>query len=188
MTSALIMLSGGIDSLCCTHFMMERGFDTNAVFIDYGQAAVENERKSALQVADFFKIPLEILTFRSSQSYNSGEVRGRNLFLYTTSFFGSSISSGVICSGIHSGTNYYDCSKEFHASMSNLLSEMSDGKIEAFAPFLGFQKVEVYKYALDNNLPLGLSYSCESNKLTPCGECLSCQDRRILQDLQKDAN
>lgn len=188
MKNALILLSGGIDSLCCAHFMQNQGFRTEAVFIDYGQAAVVNEQTAVEKIAKYLKIPITILKFECPKNFAVGELKGRNLFLYSSGYFGCSFNTGVISSGIHSGTKYYDCSAKFQRSFSNLLSEMTDGKVEAFAPFLNWSKVEVYKYALDNDLPLGLTHSCESDLMTPCGECLSCLDLQLLQSLQNDVS
>lgn len=188
MKQALILLSGGVDSLCCAHFLHSQGFNINLLFVDYGQAALEQERKAANKVAQHLKTPLSEITFRTNTTYAEGELIGRNLFLYAAAVFSNTITNGIVASGIHSGTQYFDCSDNFHQALSRLLADMTDGKIEAFTPFLSWSKVAVYKYALENNLPLGLTYSCESNSTLPCGECLSCQDRLMLQNLQKNVS
>lgn len=188
MKQALILLSGGVDSLCCAHFLQTQGFNLNLLFVDYGQAALEQERQAAKRVALHFKAALNEIKFRANAGYAEGELIGRNLFLYAAAIFSNTIDNGIVSSGVHSGTQYFDCSKSFHQELSILVANMTDGKIEFFAPFLSWSKVEVYKYALENNLPLGLTYSCESDSTLPCGECLSCQDRSMLQDLQRSAN
>ncbi|MCH8116900.1 MAG: 7-cyano-7-deazaguanine synthase [Proteobacteria bacterium] len=33
------LLSGGVDSTACTHFLLKTGFDVEALFVEYGQRA-----------------------------------------------------------------------------------------------------------------------------------------------------
>jgi tRNA(Ile)-lysidine synthase TilS/MesJ len=46
-----VLLSGGLDSSACIHYYLSQSFKVNAIFIDYGQKANENELNSAINIA-----------------------------------------------------------------------------------------------------------------------------------------
>ncbi len=184
---ANILFSGGIDSMCCAHLLQESGFDVSATFVDYGQAALHSERSASQFLADNLGIPHSIIRCEHARAFGEGELTGRNLFFVSAVLFMMPVKPGLIGLGIHAGTPYFDCSSEFFRSTSRLISDMTDGAVDLVAPFLDWEKHEIYQYAIDNNLPIEASYSCESQNRQPCGECLSCRDRAILQDLQKSA-
>ena len=70
--------------------------------------------------------------------------------------------NGLISMGIHSGTNYYDCSEAFLREINRILEGYSDGRVVLAAPFLKWDKRMIYDYILDNGLPIHLTYSCEN--------------------------
>ncbi len=82
--------------------------------------------------------------------------------------------------GIHSGTPYYDCSKEFVSSVNSILKGYTSGEILLDAPFIDWNKEMIIQYCKDNDVPLDITYSCENGQEPPCGKCLSCLDRRFL--------
>jgi len=53
--SALILLSGGIDSTACIHYYLDGKFDVKAVFLDYGQKARVRELSSAKKIAKYYR-------------------------------------------------------------------------------------------------------------------------------------
>jgi 7-cyano-7-deazaguanine synthase len=88
--------------------------------------------------------------------------------------------SGVLALGIHSGTRYYDCSAAFAKAMTVLVAEHTDGALSLLAPFLEWNKREVYDYFIRAKLPIELTYSCETGTDEPCSVCNSCRDRKAL--------
>lgn len=185
MPNVSLLFSGGVDSLCCAHFLLNRGFHVSALHINYGQLSSKCELEACRDLCTELEIDLKEVVFLSDRSFGSGEISSRNLFLISTAMMFVAPNSSVVAIGIHDGTQYYDCSKNFYDDIRKIVSEMTDSKIELLAPFLEWQKIDIYRYALDNKLPLSLTYSCESGEQISCGECLSCRDRLILSDLQK---
>ena len=53
------------------------------------------------------------------------------------------------------------------------------GAITVAAPFLHWNKQDVYRLATELNVPFAQTYSCEASNL-PCGRCRSCLDRSLL--------
>lgn len=182
--AAHVLFSGGIDSLSCAHLLMKQGFDVTAVFVDYGQAALESEERASQALARHLAIPRKTVGSVQAEKFGSGELVGRNMFLISAALFGVPVVSGILAIGIHAGTPYYDCSRSFIDSMARLISEQTNGRVALVAPFLDWTKIEIYKYAVDHSLPFDSSYSCEGKSGQPCGECLSCRDRMLLRDLQ----
>lgn len=185
-SSALVLMSGGIDSMCCAHFLKERGSTVTALFVDYRQSAVSDEILASKAVCELLGVPLKSICVSHELDLSAGEIRGRNLLLVSLGYFSfSEASSGLIGLGIHDGTLYGDCTAKFIEELNTVLGFLSDGRYQITAPFVNWHKSEVYQYAIQNKLPINATYSCEKGGVMPCGRCLSCQDRRIISDLQK---
>ena len=51
---AIVLLSGGLDSMACVHFYLKMGYEVSALFCDYGQPAAPQEREAAICIANYF--------------------------------------------------------------------------------------------------------------------------------------
>lgn len=111
--------------------------------------------------------------------FGSGEIRGRNAFLLHLALMESPFTTGTIAIGIHAGSDYCDCSSEFIALMQQSFDFHACGTISVCAPFITYNKVAIFALALDLELPIDRTYSCEAGTM-PCGACLSCLDRLEL--------
>lgn len=178
--NAVVLMSGGIDSAACSHFFKTRGLEVSGLFIDYGQAAAKYEEHAADKFAQILKINLHHQTVKGAHSFEDGELVGRNAFLITSAIFLSKIHEGILAIGIHTGTNYYDCSPAFFNTMSKLVAEHTDSALVLSAPFLNWTKGDVANYFSSTGLPVNVAYSCERGMAVPCGRCKSCIDRRTL--------
>ena len=87
---------------------------------------------------------------------------------------------GIISIGIHRGTNYYDCSEPFFKDVSFLIDQSTNGKVLLDAPFLKWNKAEIWEFCKLSNVPIGKAYSCESGSEKPCGKCQTCKDLKKL--------
>lgn len=176
---ALVLMSGGIDSTACAHFLRQQGSSVSGLFVDYGQAARVEEARSVALMSQYLNIPLQTVTVTvtSEMAFGVGEIRGRNAFLITTALTFTANKPTLIAIGIHSASPYYDCSAVFFSRISTLVAESSDGLISLSAPFLSWSKRAVVDYFVSKGLPPDLTYSCELGTQPPCGDCLSCKDR-----------
>ena len=178
---ATILLSGGIDSMVCAYLLISQGFRVGGVYVDYGQPAANQERSAAERMAK--ALPLESLELCDASGrapLNSGVILGRNAFLIFSALTLSGVSRGLLCMGIHKGTPYYDCTQNFSQSISEILCGYTDGCLQLHLPLLEWSKAEIFDYAIENRLPIGITYSCEAGSSPPCGNCLSCLDRRSI--------
>jgi 7-cyano-7-deazaguanine synthase len=184
-THVAILLSGGMDSAACAHYLQKKGQLVHGIFIDYGQKAALPELNAAERLSTVLGISLSTIQVKTPQSFGAGEISGRNAFLV---FCGLLVAGGregldAIALGIHAGTPYYDCSPAFLEIIGRLVAEYTDGRTRVAAPFIDWTKQEIFEYCTDVGIPIDVSYSCESGETPPCGSCLSCRDRRILSCL-----
>ena len=173
------LMSGGIDSAAAAHFFIAKGYAVRGIFIDYGQAAREQEWLSVQALAATLSITIKKIEFRDA-NFGAGELMGRNAFLVSTAVFLGHVHSGLIAIGVHAGTPYYDCSASFIERMKTIIEEQSNGAVTLTAPFLDWRKPQILTYFKNAGLPLEKTYSCELGTIPPCGSCASCRDREAL--------
>jgi 7-cyano-7-deazaguanine synthase len=178
---ATVLMSGGLDSSACAHFLANHGVRVSGLFINHGQAAAQRESIASAAMADFLSIPLDVCMLSSDRSFGAGELIGRNAMLIFSALFLTRGNSDLLALGVHAGTPYYDCSDAFFALTSRLVGEVTDGKTSLIAPFLSWTKQDVFSYFCNAGLPIELSYSCEKGSDPVCGCCASCLDREALK-------
>jgi len=181
--TAVVLLSGGIDSAACVRYYLDLGFQIRGLFIDYGQRARDNESESAIQVANYYDIPLDKLSLYPVKHFGPGKIRGRNAFLIIAALLFYPQFKGILSLGIHSGTPYYDCSQQFISDIATIIDAYVGGEVRIEAPFIKWDKASIYTYCKEKNVPILLTYSCEAGMSPPCGKCRSCKDREALNAL-----
>lgn len=182
---AIILASGGIDSTACINFYKNLNFDIFLIFFDYGQPSAKLEHKAISRIAHYYSIPFEKITIKNLRQFSDGLILGRNAAFYFLALMHFDQSDGVISSGIHYGTGYYDCSQNFIDQVNKLIYEYSQDTIRAEAPFIDFTKKDILEYCFLQNVPLELTYSCELGKKQPCGICATCKDLIAIYALKK---
>lgn len=177
---ARVLLSGGIDSAACLVFYRDRGFDVDARFVDYGQLAATQEARAAAQIAAALRVPLSTFTWSGGQAKGAGEILGRNAFLLCAALLELGEAQGILALGVHSGTDYWDCSPGFLRAAQAILDGYASGRVRVAAPFLDWTKDQVFGYAR-GRVPIELTWSCELGGAAPCGTCRSCRDVEALR-------
>lgn len=177
---AIVLLSGGLDSAACAHLLGRSGWLVRGLFLEYGQAAFEPERRAAAAVAAHLGIGLSELTTTGETGFAAGELTGRNAFFVFAALLTGRIARGGIVLGVHAGTPYYDCSPAFVKAADRLVAEHTDGRVRVLAPLLSWSKADVLAYCRKVGIPPELTYSCEAGTVPVCGRCASCQDRAAL--------
>lgn len=180
MTSALVLLSGGLDSAACAYLLKQQGLAVSGLFVDFGQAAAQREREASTAMAKALGLDLSVRSIGPSYALGEGELPGRNALLISLGVFEVGQGAGLIGIGVHAGTRYYDCSIPFIEAMNRLVQEQTDSRIAVTAPFVNWSKAEVYRVFEESGLAVSDTYSCEAGG-APCGACLSCQDRASLK-------
>jgi 7-cyano-7-deazaguanine synthase len=179
--TSLVLLSGGLDSTTALAAAAREPTPCDALFVKYGQAAQLEEQRAAQAIAQHYAVPIETLAVEGRR-FGTGEIRGRNAFLIHAALLAASPKPTTIIIGLHSGTDYVDCTPEFVDLMQRSLAFHTGGEVTLSAPFVDFSKGDVHALTHRLQVPLELTYSCERGG-GPCGECLSCKDRELLRAL-----
>jgi len=204
---AVVLLSGGLDSMVSAAIARERGFEINALTIDYNQRhrrEIEAAKDIAglLGAARHVVLPLDLRRFGGSALTDDIDVPkggvgsdipvtyvpARNLvFLSLTLAWAEAIGARDIFIGVNAldFSGYPDCRPEFIASFEETArlatkagAEGSPFTIHAPLQFLG--KAEITQEAARLGLDPGMSWSCYDPQPdgTACGACDSCRLRR----------
>lgn len=179
-SNVLVLLSGGIDSTAVLAFYAERKCIVSCLFVDYGQASASKELTAAQQVTIHYDVPLRCITCAGIGGKESGLILGRNTFLLSMGLMEFGANCGIIATGIHAGTHYFDCSTRFVQAVSAIFDGYTDGRVKIGTPFLEWSKSEIWAFCRDRGVPVNLTYSCELGQEQPCGNCDSCKDLEAL--------
>lgn len=175
----LLLASGGIDSTALLNLYVSNKEDLECIHFQYGQPSAKSEKHSVEKIAEYYDVKLKTIDLSLPINRRKYEFLGRNaLFVLLASSL--SVIPLRISLGIHSGSNYYDSTKNFLMDCQQLLDGYFNGVVRIEAPFLEYDKKDIIKYSKKNKVPLDLTYSCLTKNFPPCGDCPSCLDRRDL--------
>ena len=215
MEKAVIVFSGGVDSVCSAAMLSPR-YELYGISFSYGQKA-DKEIKTASMFAK--KLALKehkivdigfmreiyadsnVLTSTSMPIPNSFEysivVPIRNaVFLAVASAWAYTLNASLVAYGAHTGdSNYPDCRPQFAKRLVSAFNQgerdgIRDGlrkNLKVWSPYIeGLSKSELLKRGYD---VIGDSvfktWSCYAGKRYHCGVCESCNNRKAAF---KDAN
>ncbi|MBX7494459.1 7-cyano-7-deazaguanine synthase QueC [Qipengyuania sp. 6B39] len=204
---AVILLSGGLDSMVTAAIARERGHTLHALTIDYGQRHVR-ELQSAkaiaakLGVERHVELPLDLRRFGGSALTDDIDVPktgvgddipvtyvpARNLvFLALTTAFAETSASRDIYIGVNAldYSGYPDCRPEFIASFAETARLGTKQGVEGepftiHAPLQHMSKADIARECHRLGLDPAWSWSCydPTPEGTACGACDSCRLRR----------
>ncbi|MGB3795218.1 MAG: 7-cyano-7-deazaguanine synthase QueC [Alteraurantiacibacter sp.] len=203
---AVVLLSGGLDSMVTSAIAMEQGYSVRALTINYGQRHVR-ELQSAQFIADklgmegHVKLSLDLRQFGASAltadidvpKSGLGDdipityVPARNLlFLSLTAAFAESCGASDIFIGVNAldYSGYPDCRPEFISSFAETARlgtrQGVDGQaFSIHAPLQHMTKAEIASECQRLDLDPSWSWSCYDPTLEglACGLCDSCRLR-----------
>ena len=204
---AIVLLSGGLDSMVSAAIAKEQGFAVHALSIDYGQRhrrELESAVDIAIQlgVARHVILPLDLRKFGGSALTDDIDVPksgvgndipvtyvpARNLvFLALTTAFAESSGSRDIFIGVNAldYSGYPDCRPEFISSFAETARLGTKQGVEGtpftiHAPLQNMTKADIARECHRLRLDPAWSWSCYDP--TPdglaCGQCDSCRLRR----------
>ena len=203
--SAIVLLSGGLDSMVCAGLAREAGFSVVALTVDYGQrhrVELESARTIAERMADrHIVLPLDLRAFGGSALTSDlavpkdgvGEgipatyVPARNtIFLSLALGLGEASGARDIYIGVNAldYSGYPDCRPEFIEEFQRLANLATKTGVEGdpftvHAPLLHLTKADIAREAQRLGLDAALSHSCYDPLPdgTHCGQCDACRLR-----------
>ena len=205
MKSAVVLLSGGLDSMVCAAIAGERGFSVVALTVDYNQrhrVELEAARAIASKVADrHIVLPLDLRAFGGSALTGDIEVPkdgvgegipvtyvpARNT-IFLSLALGLAEASGArdIFIGVNAldYSGYPDCRPEFIAEFEKTANLATKAGVEGdrftiHAPLQHMSKAEIAREAQRLGLDASLSHSCYDPLPDGrhCGRCDACRLR-----------
>ena len=205
--SAIVLLSGGLDSMVCAGLAREAGYSVLALTIDYHQrhrVEVEAAKRIAADLADrHIILPLDLTAFGGSaltgdidvpkQGVGEGipvtYVPARNtVFLSLALAWAEALGARDLFVGVNAldFSGYPDCRPEFieaYERMANLATKAAvEGRtrVKIHTPLLQLSKAGIVKLGAALGLSFGLTMSCydPGPNGAPCGHCDACLLRR----------
>jgi 7-cyano-7-deazaguanine synthase len=205
MARAVVLLSGGMDSLVCVGLAREAGFDVFALTVDYGQRhRVELDAAEAIAArlaGEHIVLPLDLRAFGGSALTSDiavpkdgvadgipvTYVPARNtIFLSVAVGLAEARGARDIFIGVNAldYSGYPDCRPEFIAGFQALADLATKAGVEGegftiHAPLLHMTKAEIAREAQRLGLDAGLSHSCYDPLADGrhCGRCDACRLR-----------
>ena len=205
---AVVLLSGGLDSMVSAAIARERGFATNALTIDYNQrhrVEIDSARRIAEELGceRHVVLPLDLRRFGGSALTDDIDVPtggvdttdipvtyvpARNIvFLSLTLAWAEAIGARDLFIGVNAldYSGYPDCRPEFIASFTEMarLGTKAGVEGEPFrieAPLQHMTKADIAREAARLALDTALSWSCYAPTADgrACGLCDSCRLRQ----------
>ena len=203
--SAVVLLSGGLDSMVCAGLAREAGFEVLALTVDYRQRhRVELEaarRIAALHADRHLILPLDLGAFGGSaltadiavpkggveEGIPVTYVPARNtVFLSLALAWAEAAGARDLFVGVNAVdySGYPDCRPEFIAAFEALANRATKAGVEGdrftiHAPLLRMTKADIAREAARLGLDAALSHSCYDPAAdgAACGRCDACRLR-----------
>jgi 7-cyano-7-deazaguanine synthase len=203
--SAIVLLSGGLDSMVCAGLAREAGYSLVALTVDYGQrhrVELEAARAIAGEIADrHIVLPLNLRAFGGSALTSEIDVPkdgvaagipityvpARNtIFLSLALGLAEASDARDIFIGVNAldYSGYPDCRPEFIEGFQRLANFATKAGVEGsefkiHAPLLHMTKAEIAREAERLGLNTALSHSCydPAPDGKACGRCDACRLR-----------
>lgn len=200
---AVVLVSGGMDSLVCAAEANEKHQELALLHLNYGQKTEKKELESFHKIADFYHVPKERrkiidVTFLkqiggssltdeaiSVKNYkgDSDEIPDSYVPFRNTHIIAMAVSWSEVINAkkifigavFEDSSGYPDCRPSYYEAYNKLIKEGTKaGDISIITPVIYLKKSEIVKRALTLKAPLEFSWSCYARNDLACGICDSC--------------
>lgn len=198
MNKAVILLSGGLDSLVALDIVSKKYDVMLALTFDYGQKSFLEEESAAKEIAKKYNIEQKTikLPFLAEITNNSLTQEDKNdfddlksvwvsnrngLFLNIAACYCESFDIDYIVFGANKEESgkFSDNKPEYVEIATKSFKYSTQKHPEVLAPCAGMDKTDLVNYMIDNNISFDLIKSCYQNiKKTNkkhCARCMSCK-------------
>jgi 7-cyano-7-deazaguanine synthase len=201
--TALVLLSGGLDSTVCLGLAARDTAPVTAVTVDYGQRhRVELDRASSVAATygvEHLLVDLDLARWGGSALTDAaiavpdapvdGSGAIPTTYVPARNLIFCALASGIAeirgCDAVYLGVNaldysgYPDCRPEFieafqRAAALGLKRGVEGRPLEFRTPLIHLTKAEIVSLGLEVGAPLELTWSCYRGEGRPCGWCDAC--------------
>jgi 7-cyano-7-deazaguanine synthase len=203
MNKAIVLLSGGMDSLVCAGEAFADNNQVSFLHLNYGQKTSSRERRSFDDIALFYHVQekdrkiidmtflkqiggssltddkIEVKTYQGeSNLIPDSYVPFRNSIILSLAV---SWAEAVGATKLYIGANhedspgYPDCRPAYYEAFNKVIKEGTKaGNIEIITPVINLKKRDIVNRGIKLRVPFNLSWSCYKNSDKACGICDSC--------------
>jgi len=201
--SAVVLLSGGMDSCVCAAIAAHEHGAKNvaAMHISYGQRTEARERDSFSRICDRLGIAARMLIENRSLAQIGGSALtdkkiaipeahdiGKEIPITYVPFRNAHFLSAAVswaevlgAEKIYIGavaqdsSGYPDCRPEYYQAFDQVIRVGTKvGGISIATPLIALRKAEIIRRGLELGAPLDLTWSCYTGEREACGVCDSC--------------
>ena len=199
MKNAIILLSGGLDSLVVLGYPQKKYQINLALTFDYGQKSAKQEIIASRRLCEYYNVEHKVITLEwlkdithsalvsesSIPTHNLGTyssakavwVPNRNgLFLNIAASYADAYEFDYILFGANKNesTTFPDNTEEFRCQISETFKTSTLQQPVVLAPLINYTKNDIVKIAIENGMPLQFVRSCYGSGDKHCGKCESC--------------
>jgi 7-cyano-7-deazaguanine synthase len=192
----VVLASGGVDSSLTMLMLKEREHSVIPLHVNYGHLAEEREWKSCQAVCRHLDLPSPVrINISGMECIPSGLINSnldivkaaflptRNLLFATFgASYAYSVQSRVIALGILANPIFPDQTPDFLKKAELCLSSALGVDMKILTPLIKLDKRDTLKLARKHGLPIELTYFCHAGTEEPCGNCISCKERKSAEE------
>jgi 7-cyano-7-deazaguanine synthase len=198
--SAIVLLSGGLDSTVALAELLTRRPVACALTFDYGQRAAERELAATRTIAAHYQIDHQIVELpwladllpralapgvANNAALDEAElfdvhrvwVPNRNgLFLNIAACYAEAMGANTVVFGANAeeGESFPDNTPAFRDAMSAVFAYSTMNHVRVETPVGHLDKTGIIRRGLELDVPLHLIWSCYEGLAQQCGQCPSC--------------
>jgi 7-cyano-7-deazaguanine synthase len=204
---AIVVLSGGMDSVTVLHRVIDEGYDVSAISFDYGQ-----KHKKELQFAQYW-VQLNSINWRlvdltsvtalltssalvnteqdvpeghyAAENMKATVVPNRNMIMLSiATAWAVDKKAELVAFGVHAGDHdiYPDCRPQFVNDIETAICSGNEGFIDpsfqVYAPYLMQRKESIVLDGATLGVDWTKTWSCYKGGELHCGKCGTCVERK----------
>lgn len=193
--NAIILLSGGLDSLVTVAVLKKEYNIIKALHFNYGQKPFLKEVSACKKICEYYSIDLEVvnigwlgeisqksaLNAQNDSVSNEGKdywIPNRNgLFVNIGACYAEALDCQYVAIGanLEEAQGFKDNSVMFVDSASALFCHSTQNNVKVIAPLINMDKKQIIQTAIELETPLEFVWSCYADGEKHCGKCPSCK-------------
>ena len=200
---AIVLLSGGLDSLLTLAIAIENGYKVFPLHLNYGQITQSKEEQAFHNIIHYYEITeklivdIEYLKKIGGSSLTDENIRpenqqhskipnsyvpfrNANILAIATSWAEVIAAESIFIGASEVDfSGYPDCRRIFFDSFEQTINygTKPETDIKIITPLIFMTKDEIVKKGIELKIPFELSWSCYYSNDIACGECESCKLR-----------